>query len=107
MPDGSGGRIAATCLVARETSAPDGVKPIEWRLLTNRSAGTLEQAAELIEWYRGRWEIEIYFHVLKNGREVEALPLSAIDRLGRALALFMVVAWRVTYLMRLASAARS
>ena len=32
--------------------------------------------------------------------EVEALQLSAIDRLERALALFMVVAWRVTYLMR-------
>jgi hypothetical protein len=34
--------------------------------------------------------------------EVEALQLSSIDRLERALALalFMVVAWRITYLMR-------
>jgi hypothetical protein len=32
--------------------------------------------------------------VLKNGCEVEELQLSAIDRLERALALFMVVAWR-------------
>ena len=46
------------------------------------------------------WEIEIYFHVLKNSCEVESLQLGAIDRLERALALFMVVAWRVTYLMR-------
>lgn len=29
------------------------------------------------------------------------MQLSAIDRIERALALFMVVAWRVTYLMRL------
>ena len=28
---------------------------------------TLEQAVELIDWYRARWEIEIYFHVIKNG----------------------------------------
>ena len=28
------------------------------------------------------------------------MQLSAIDRIERALALFMVVAWRVTYLMR-------
>ena len=98
--DGRKGRIEATCIVARETDAPDGVKPVEWRLLTNRVANTLEQATELIDWYRARWEIEVYFNVLKNGCEVEKLQLAAIDRLERALALFMVVAWRVAYLMR-------
>ncbi|RJG11337.1 IS4 family transposase [Massilia cavernae] len=101
ISDGKGGRITATCIVAREIGAPKGVKPVEWRLLTNRQASTVEQAIELIEWYRARWEIEIYFNVLKNGCEVEALQLSAIDRIERALALFMVVAWRITNLMRL------
>ena len=98
--DGAKGRICVTCVVAREVGAPIGVKPIEWRLLTNRIVTTQEQAVELIDWYRARWEIEIYFHVLKNGCEVEALQLSSIERLERALALFMVVAWRITYLMR-------
>lgn len=54
----------------------------------------------MIGWYRARWEIEIYFTVLKNGCKVEALQLSAIDRIERALALFMIIAWRVAYLMR-------
>lgn len=57
-------------------------------------------AVELINWYRARREIEIYFHVLKNSSEVEALQLSSLERLERASASFMVVAWRVTYLMR-------
>lgn len=100
IKDGAKGRISVTCVVAREVGAPIGVKPIEWRLLTNRIVTTQEQAVELIDWYRARWEIEIYFHVLKNGCEVEALQLSSIERLERALALFMVVAWRITYLMR-------
>ena len=100
IKDGAKGRISVTCVVAREVGAPIGVKPIEWRLLTNRVVTTQKQAAELINWYRARWEIEIYFHVLKNGCEVEALQLSSIERLERALALFMVVAWRITYLMR-------
>lgn len=100
IKDGEKGRITVTCVVAREVGAPVGVKPIEWRLLTNRTVTTQEQAVELIDWYRARWEIEIYFHVLKNGCEVEALQLSSIERLERALALFMVVAWRITYLMR-------
>lgn len=101
LPAGKGKSIAATCLVAREFNAPAGVKPIEWRLLTNRAASTLDEATELIEWYRARWEIEILFNVLKNGCQVEELQLGSIERLERALALFLVVAWRVTHLMRL------
>lgn len=86
--------------MAREVGPPVGVKPVEWRVLTNRSANTLEQATELIDWYRARWEIEVCFNVRKNGCEVEKLQLAAVGRAERALALFMVVAWRVAYLMR-------
>jgi len=70
-------------------------------LLTNRVVDSFEAAAELIDWYRARWEIELFFHVLKNGCRVEALQLSTVERLERALALFMVVAWRIARLMRL------
>jgi hypothetical protein len=100
LRDGRRGKIEATCIVAREVAAPAGIKPVEWRLLTNRHVGTLADACQMIDWYRARWEIEIFFNVLKNGCEVEALQLSAVDRLERALALFMVVAWRIAYLMR-------
>lgn len=101
LPASQGKSVAATCLVAREFDAPAGVKPIEWRLLTNRAANTLDEATELIEWYRARWEIEILFNVLKNGCQVEELQLGTIERLERALALFLVVAWRVAHLMRM------
>jgi hypothetical protein len=69
-------------------------------LLTNRSATTVDEVLELIDWYRARWEIEMFFHVLKNACKVESMQLSHIDKLERALALFMVVAWRLAYLMR-------
>jgi hypothetical protein len=36
-----------TCLIAKETGAPDGVKPVEWRLLTNRAAPTLDDLVEV------------------------------------------------------------
>jgi len=101
VSDGKGSRIEVSCLVAREESAPEGVKPVEWRLLTNRPINSFEAATELIDWYRARWEIELFFHVLKNGCRVEALQLSTVARLERALALFMVVAWRIARLMRL------
>lgn len=99
--DGQGGRIEVSCLVAREEGAPEGVMPVEWRRLTNRPIDGLEAATELIDWYRARWEIELFFHVLKNGCRVEALQLSTVARLERAFPLFMVVAWRIARRMRL------
>jgi hypothetical protein len=93
--------LAITCIVAQEIGAPAGVTPVVWRLLTNREAQDLDAVIELIDWYRARWEIEMFFNVLKNGCKVEALQLSHIDRVERALVLYMVVAWRIARLMRL------
>lgn len=101
---GAGKTLEVTCVIAREIEAPAGVTPIEWRLLTNREAATFEAASELIDWYRARWEIELFFHVFKNGCKVEALQLATMARLERALTLFMVVAWRIARLMRLGRA---
>ena len=98
------GALEVTCVIAREVDAPPDVKPIEWRLLTNRTVDTLESAAELIDWYRARWDIELLFLVLKEGCRVEALQLSILERLERPLAWFLVVSWRIAKLMRLGRA---
>lgn len=98
---GKGKTVEATCIVAREYGAPAGTKAIEWRLLTNRVAATAAAVAELIDWYRARWEIEMLFNVFKAGCKVEQLQLGRIERIERALALYLVVAWRIAYLMRM------
>jgi hypothetical protein len=95
-----GKTVQVTCVVAREVGAPAGTKAIEWRLLTNRLASTAAEVAELIDWYRARWEIEMLFNVFKAGCKVEQLQLGTIERIERALALYLVVAWRIAYLMR-------
>jgi hypothetical protein len=101
LPDGNGGFVQATCVVAKEVQAPEGDTAVQWQLLTNLPVASLEQAATMIAWYRSRWEIEMFFHVLKNGCRIEALQLGSIDRIERALVLYMVVAWRIARLMRL------
>lgn len=95
------GTLTITCLVAREIGAPKGHNPIEWRLVTNREVNTLADAVQLIDWYRARWEIEMFFDIVKNACKVEELQLRTIGRLQTAIALFMVVAWRINRLMRL------
>lgn len=101
LSDGHGGKVRVTCIVAREKHAPAGVAPVQWQLLSNRQAGSFDAVIELIDWYRARWEIEMFFNVLKNGCKVEALQLASIEKIERALALFMIVAWRIARLMRL------
>ena len=104
LDDRAGGHIEVTCLIASEVDTPAGAKPITWRLLTNREAPTLTEAVELVDWYRTRWEIELLFLTLKEGCRIEALQLSTIERIERALAVYLVVSWRIGLLMRLGRA---
>lgn len=101
LPDGQGGTVQASCIIAKEIDAPVGEEAVVWRLLTNRDVATPEAAVELIDWYRARWEIEMLFDVLKNGCRVEALQLSTTDRVECALALYLIVSWRIAHLMRM------
>ena len=104
LADRQGGHVQVTCLIASEVKAPAGAKPVVWRLLSNRAVSTLEAAAELVNWYRARWEAELLFLTLKEGCRVEALQLCCIERIERALAVYLVVAWRIGLLMRLGRA---
>ena len=104
LPDRQGGHLDAACLIASKINVPADAKPVIWRLLTNPTAATLDAATQLIDWYRARWEVELFFLVLKEGCRVERLQLSDPQRLQTALALYMVIAWRINRLMRLGRA---
>lgn len=99
LPPARGVAVEVTALLAHEENPPLGEKPVVWRLLTNRPVTTLEDALELIEWYRARWTIEVFFRIWKQGCRVEALQLSQLKRLEPALALYLIIAWRVQSLM--------
>jgi len=90
-----------TAVLAREESPPPGEKPVEWLLLTNEDVTTLDAACLRVAWYRKRWLVEIFFRILKSGCQVEALQLATRERLERALALYLVIAWRILHLVTL------
>jgi len=88
--------IEVTLVQAKEINPPKGKSPLIWRLLSNRTVENEAQACELIDWYRCRWEIEMFFDVLKVGCKVEKLQLSSKERIEKALIMAMIVAWRVS-----------
>lgn len=84
------------CIVhAVEEEPPTGVAPIEWFLLTTMQVMSAEQAERLLTRYCLRWRIEDWHRVLKTGCGVEELRHETADRLMRALAIYLVIAWRV------------
>ena len=54
---------------------------------------------ELIDGYRRRWLVEIFFRIWKSGCRVEALQLATLERLERALVIDLIIAWRILHLV--------
>jgi hypothetical protein len=78
-----------------ETSPPADAKPVEWFLLTTREITQVEQAQECVRWYCLRWRIEDWHRVLKSGCGIEDLQHKTAERLKRAVAINLVIAWRI------------
>jgi IS4 transposase len=53
----------------------------------------------MIDWYRRRWLIEIFFRILKSGCRVESLQLSNVDRLERAIMIYLIIGWRILHIV--------
>jgi hypothetical protein len=85
---------------AKELNPPADEEPIDWTLLTSLEATDLKQACTVIDLYLCRWEIEVFHRVLKTGCRVEDLQVHS-PRIKLAILLYMIVAWRVLYVMHL------
>lgn len=81
-----------------EKNPPEGQEPIQWLLLTTLPVRDFAQAMRIVRIYTRRWLVEEYHRVLKSGCRIEALALRESGALLAAVALYMVVAWRILYL---------
>jgi hypothetical protein len=75
--------------------------PIEWLLLTTVAVESFADAQKRVEWYSGRWGIEVYHRTLKSGCRIKDRQLGTADRLETCLGVDMVVAWRIYHLTML------
>jgi len=100
-PGGKLENVEVNVLLVTEPNPPPGAEPIEWVLLTDLPIGTVEDVLRVINYYTCRWQIEIYFRVLKSGCKVEESQLEDAARFEPYLALNMIVAWRIMHVMML------
>ena len=85
----------------REEQPPPGGKPLEWFVLTTLRVTNTADATQILHWYSLRWRIEEYFRVLKSGCKVEELQHHTAERLERAMAIKMVIGWRIQLMVQL------
>ena len=71
---------------------------MRWLLVTSLPVSSLEDALRCLHWYSYRWLIERFHFVLKSGCRFEDLQLENAERLKRALASYLIVAWRLLWL---------
>jgi len=100
-PDRKLPEVEVHVVLVREVNPPSEEVPVEWLLLTSLPVEDAEQVDRVIEYYRVRWMIEVFFRVLKSGCRVEERRFEEIDRLWSCLAVYLIVAWRTLYVCRL------
>jgi hypothetical protein len=80
---------------AVESSPPAGTEAVEWFLLTTVNITSSEDAVQCLRWYCLRWRIEDWHRVLKSGCAVERIAHDTAERIRRAIAINLVIAWRI------------
>lgn len=75
--------------------------PVEWLLLSTVEVKSFEDAKKRVEWYSGRWGIEVYHRTLKSGCRIKDRQFGTADRIETCLGVDMVVAWRIYHLTML------
>ena len=92
--------VSLYAVEAKEVNPPAGQEPIHWRLLTTHEVVCIEQALQVIEWYRWRWRIEQLFATLKQaGLQIEATQLESVEAIKRLTVLALSVAVRILQLV--------
>ena len=94
-PDRKLPAVPIQLVLVEEISPPEGEDAISWMLLTTLPVDTPEQVLTVVNYYCCRWPIENYFKILKSGCRVEERQFETLSRELNAVAVYMIVAWRI------------
>jgi hypothetical protein len=89
------GPLALWILAVTEDKPPKGAEPLRWFLLTTMEIKSADDAEQYLRWYCLRWRIEDWHRVLKSGCRIEEIAHRTANRLRRAIAIELVIAWRI------------
>lgn len=77
---------------------PKDENRLEWILLTSLDVKSFDDALLITKYYAKRWNIETYHKTMKSGCLIESRQIEGLKSLRTAIALDMIVAYRVLYM---------
>ena len=95
--------VSINAIRLSEIEPPLGEKPLVWVLLTTLELTNIEDVKVVIDAYRKRWAIEVYFKLLKNYCKIEDLRLFEENRLRSCISLYMIISWRLFLMKKISS----
>jgi hypothetical protein len=88
-------------VLVEEIDPPKEFEPVCWLLFTSLPVNSLEQAKEVIDLYKVRWQIEIFHKILKSACGIEKAQLGHANKLKKLITMLSIVAWRLHLLSKL------
>jgi hypothetical protein len=93
--------LELTVIHATEATEPKDRERIEWKLITDLTVRSREDAIEKLRWYGLRWKIETFHKILKSGCKAEEARLRAAERIVNLLAILCLLSWRIFWMTML------
>ena len=81
-----------------EVNPPSEDEKIEWFLLTSMPISNRSLVFKIVDYYLCRWQIEIFFKILKSGCNIEKLQFTTLKAICNCITLYMIIAWRILYI---------
>lgn len=94
-------QVVVNAVLVQEVNAPAGDEPVCWLLLTSLPIDTQANILRVISLYCLRWQIEIFFRVIKQGCRAEHRLFETLPNFSRYLGVALIVGWRTLWLSRL------
>lgn len=94
-------QVVVNAVLVQEVDPPAGDEPIRWLLLTSLPIDIEANILRVISLYCLRWQIEIFFRVLKQGCRIEDRLFETLPNLTRYLGVALILCWRTLLLSRL------
>jgi hypothetical protein len=93
--------VAVNAVLVQEVNPPPGDEAVCWLLLTSLPIDTEANIQQVISLYCLRWQIEIFFRVIKQGCRAEYRLFETLGNFSRYLGVALIVGWRTLWLSRL------
>jgi hypothetical protein len=90
--------VAINIVHCVEVNPPSEDEKIEWFLLTSMPISNRSLVFKIVDYYLCRWQIEIFFKILKSGCNIEKLQFTTLKAICNCITLYMIIAWRILYI---------